>query len=62
MLDWPLEHPKVTTMSGLVLLLLGRPALVADVVTWNQIRIEVTKVAGRGVAEVLMTRLATPAL
>jgi CBS domain containing-hemolysin-like protein len=55
-LDWPLEHPKVTTMSGLVLLLLGRPALLGDVVTWNQVRIEVTKVAGRGVAEALLTR------
>jgi len=55
-LDWPLEHPQVTTISGLVLLLLGRPALVGDVVKWNQIRVEVTKVAGRGVAEAMMTR------
>ena len=55
-LDWPLEHPKVTTVSGLVLLLLGRPALLGDVVTWNQVRVEVTKVAGRGVAEAMMTR------
>ena len=54
-LDWPLEHPKVTTISGLVLLLLGRPALVGDVVSWNHIRVEVTKVAGRGVAEALLT-------
>jgi CBS domain containing-hemolysin-like protein len=58
-LDWPLEHPKVTTMSGLVLLLLGRPALLGDVVTWNHIRVEVTKVAGRGVAEALLTRTAS---
>jgi CBS domain containing-hemolysin-like protein len=57
-LDWPLEHPKVTTVSGLVLLLLGRPALLGDVVTWNQVRVEVTKVAGRGVAEALLTRTA----
>jgi CBS domain containing-hemolysin-like protein len=57
-LDWPLEHSKVTTISGLVLLLLGRPALLGDVVTWNQVRVEVTKVAGRGVAEALMTRTA----
>jgi CBS domain containing-hemolysin-like protein len=59
-LDWPLEHPKVTTLSGLVLLLLGRPALLGDVVTWNQVRVEVTKVAGRGVAEALLTRHAPP--
>ena len=59
-LDWPLEHPKVTTISGLVLLLLGRPAQLGDVVTWNQIRVEVTRVAGRGVAEALMTRTAAP--
>jgi CBS domain containing-hemolysin-like protein len=59
-LDWPLEHPKVTTISGLVLLRLGRPALLGDVVTWNQIRVEVTKVAGRGVAEALLTRTAHP--
>jgi len=59
-LDWPLEHPKVTTISGLVLLLLGRPAQLGDVVTWNQIRVEVTRVAGRGVAEALLTRTAPP--
>jgi CBS domain containing-hemolysin-like protein len=59
-LDWPIEHPKVTTISGLVLLLLGRPALLGDVVTWNQVRVEVTRVAGRGVAEALMTRSAQP--
>ena len=59
-LDWPLEHPKVTTVSGLVLLLLGRPALLGDVVTWNHVRVEVTKVAGRGVAEALLTRDAPP--
>ena len=50
-----LEHPKVTTVSGLVLVLLGRPAAVGDLVTWNQVRIEVTGVAGRGVAEAVMT-------
>jgi CBS domain containing-hemolysin-like protein len=59
-LDWPLEHPKVTTISGLVLLLLGRPAMPGDVVTWNHVRVEVTKVAGRGVSEALMTRTSPP--
>ncbi|MBI3047530.1 MAG: HlyC/CorC family transporter [Acidobacteria bacterium] len=56
-----LEHPKATTISGLVLLLLGRPAAVGDSITWQNVRIEVTAVAGRGVADALMTRLPPPA-
>jgi CBS domain containing-hemolysin-like protein len=59
-LGWPVENPKVTTVSGLVLLLLGRPAVLSDVVTWNNVRIEVTKAAGRGVAEALMKQLPPP--
>ena len=55
-----LEHPKVTTISGLVLLLLGRPAVKGDVVAWNNVRIEVTATAGRGVADATLTRLPTP--
>jgi CBS domain containing-hemolysin-like protein len=55
-----LEHPKVTTISGLALLLLGRPAQKGDVVTWNNVRLEVTATAGRGVADAVLTR--TPAL
>jgi len=50
----------VQSVSGLVLALLGRPAQVGDVVTWGQVRIEVTTVAGRGVSEAAMTKL--PAL
>jgi len=46
-----LGHDKVTTISGLVLLLLGRPAAAGDIVTWNNVRIEVLSVAGRGVVE-----------
>jgi len=49
------EHPKVTTISGLVLLELGRPAVVGDVVTWNNVRIEVLSAAGRGVGEAELT-------
>ena len=49
------EHPKVTTISGLVLLELGRPAVKGDVVTWNDVRIEVLSVAGRGVGEAELT-------
>jgi len=54
LLPGSLEHPKVTTVSGLVLLLLGRPAVVGDVVTYNNVRIDVTAVAGRGVADALV--------
>ena len=53
------DHPKVTTVSGLVLLQLGRPALVGDVVTWKELRIEVTAVTGRGVGEAVMTKVAS---
>src|SRR5688572_18209140 len=55
-----LEHPKVTTISGLVLLLLGRPAAKGDTVTWNNVRIEVTATAGRGVADANITRTLSP--
>jgi len=50
-----LQHENVLTISGLVLALLGRPAIVGDVVTCGRARIEVTAVAGRGVAEATMT-------
>ncbi len=55
-----LEHPKVTTISGLVLTLLGRPTIVGDTVTWQNARIEVTAVAGRGVAEAVLMRISPP--
>jgi CBS domain containing-hemolysin-like protein len=56
-----LEHPKVTTISGLVLVLLGRPARQGDVVVWKSVRIEVLAVAGRGVQEAAVTRATEPA-
>jgi CBS domain containing-hemolysin-like protein len=55
-----LEHPDVQTVSGLVLALLGRPAVVGDAVTWNNVRIEVTAVAGRGVADSALTYRTPP--
>jgi CBS domain containing-hemolysin-like protein len=55
-----LEHAKVTTISGLVLTLLGRPTTIGDTVTWQNARIEVTEVAGRGVAEAVLMRISPP--
>jgi CBS domain containing-hemolysin-like protein len=55
-----LEHPVVQTISGLVLALRGRPAAVGDVVTWNGVRIEVTAVSGRGVADTALTYRTPP--
>ena len=52
-----LEHPKVTTVSGLVLLLIGGPASVGAAVTWSGVRVEVTAVARRGVSEAVVTRM-----
>jgi len=50
-----LDHPKATTISGLVLLLLGRPATRGDVVTWHNVRIEVIVVVARGVGEAVLS-------
>jgi CBS domain containing-hemolysin-like protein len=59
-LDRELDHARVTTVSGLVLLLLGRPAQVGDVVTYKDVRVEVTAVAGRGVLDAEVTETAPP--
>jgi CBS domain containing-hemolysin-like protein len=50
-----IDHEKVTTVSGLVLLLLNRPASTGDVVTCRNVRIEVVSVAGRGVGEAVLS-------
>ena len=50
-----IDHPRVTSVSGLVLALLGRPAAPGDVVTHNGVRIEVSTVTGRGVQEAIVT-------
>lgn len=48
------EHAGVTTVSGLVLALLGRPPVVGDTVTTGRVRVEVLALAGRGVGEALV--------
>ncbi len=54
-IGYSLEHQRVTTISGLVLLLLNRPASAGDVVTWRNVRIEVVSAAGRGVGEAVLS-------
>jgi CBS domain containing-hemolysin-like protein len=51
-----LEHPEVQSIGGLVLALLGRPALIGDTVVYRGVRLEVTATSGLGVAEVAMSR------
>ena len=57
--DLDLEHQDVDSVSGLVLMLLGRPPRVGDVVRFDRLQLEVTKVKGRGVDECAVT-LAEP--
>jgi CBS domain containing-hemolysin-like protein len=53
-LDLDVEHADVESISGLVLMLLGRPPEVGDVVDFGRLRIEVTAVRGRGVEEAVV--------
>ena len=53
-----LDHSKVTTISGLVLMLLGRPAVAGDSVTWKNVRIDVAATSGRGVADAVIRLVA----
>ncbi len=55
-----LEHPEIDTVSGLVLSLLARPPLVGDVVEYDDVRLEVTRVEGHGVGEAAATLLKPP--
>jgi CBS domain containing-hemolysin-like protein len=49
--DLELAHEDVDSVSGLILMLLGRPAVVGDSVRYERLRLEVTGVIGHGVAE-----------
>jgi CBS domain containing-hemolysin-like protein len=55
--DLDLEHADVDSVSGLVLMLLGRPPGVGDVVQYDRLRFEVTAVRGHGVEECAVTLL-----
>lgn len=52
-----LEHDEVDTVSGLVLLLLDRPPVVGDTVTWDELSIEVVETEGHGVSRARIRRL-----
>ena len=49
--DLDLEHEDVDSVSGLVLMLLGRPPVVGDAVRFQRLQFEVTAVKGHGVEE-----------
>jgi CBS domain containing-hemolysin-like protein len=53
--DLELEHEDVDSVSGLVLMLLGRPAVVGDRVRYDRLQFDVTAVKGHGVDEVAVT-------
>jgi CBS domain containing-hemolysin-like protein len=49
--DLELGHEDVDSVSGLVLMLLGRPPVAGDSVRYGRVRIDVTAVRGHGVGE-----------
>ena len=55
--DLELTHDEVDSVSGLVLMLLGRPPKAGDAVTYGRLRLEVTAVKGHGVEEAAVTCL-----
>ena len=59
-LGMTLEHEDVDSVSGLVLMLLGRPARVGDAVRYGDLRFEVTAVHGLGVAECIVSANDSP--
>jgi CBS domain containing-hemolysin-like protein len=58
--DLDLEHEDVDSISGLILMLLGRPPVVGDSVRYERLQFEVTAVKGHGVDECAVTMLPSP--
>ena len=55
--DLELEHEEVDSVSGLVLMLLGRPPVLGDSVRFDRLLFEVTAVKGHGVEECAVSLL-----
>jgi CBS domain containing-hemolysin-like protein len=53
--DLDLAHGDVESISGLVLMLLGRPPHAGDIVDFGRLHIEVAAIRGRGVGEALVS-------
>jgi CBS domain containing-hemolysin-like protein len=53
--DLELEHQDVDSVSGLILMLLGRPAVVGDRVRFDRLQFEATATKGHGVEEAAVT-------
>lgn len=54
-LDRSLDDDEVDSVSGLILARLNRPPAVGDAIDWRGLRLEVTAVAGHGVARARVT-------
>jgi CBS domain containing-hemolysin-like protein len=55
--DLELTHDEVDSVSGVILMLLGRPPKPGDAVTYDRLHLEVTAVTGRGVEEAAVSCL-----
>jgi CBS domain containing-hemolysin-like protein len=58
--DLDLEHEEVDSVSGLILMLLGRPPQVGDSVRYDRLSLDVTAVKGHGVEECAVSLLPEP--
>ncbi|MPZ99995.1 MAG: DUF21 domain-containing protein [Dehalococcoidia bacterium] len=59
-LDVELEHEDVDTVSGLILMLLGRPPAIGDSVEYRGVSFQVTVVEGHGVREAVVALVPEP--